>query len=315
MNSKLFRLSFGRAHFGYGALSASGIGLRADTLCSALALEALKGGGEPRLDSFIYSIAQGTLRFTDAFPYVSDQYLLPKPLVRIVSTESDSSAKKLAKQISYLPADSLDSFVAAKLGKDDLARLATLQGQLGRHETHTKVATSRTQDDPEPYRVGVFSFAPNAGLWLDASGTDGELDELSQVLAALALGGIGGRRTSGLGRFELAVRDLPAGLAGRMGGEPGARNALLSCAYPTDQELDAVLQGATYGLVKRSGFVASATYADSPLRKRDLHKFAAGSVFTSPFDGVLADVGMGGAHPVYSYAKAFWLRLEGDAHE
>ena len=69
------------------------------------------------------------------------------------------------------------------------------------------------------------------------------------------------------------------------------------------------LAGATYRLVRRGGFVASATYAGSPLRKRDIYKLAAGSVFTTAFDGVLADVANGGAHPVYSYAKPIFLRL------
>ncbi|MBZ4288377.1 type III-A CRISPR-associated RAMP protein Csm4, partial [Mycobacterium tuberculosis] len=107
---------------------------------------------------------------------------------------------------------------------------------------------------------------------------------------------LGGERTSGFGAFNLTESEAPAALTPTV---DAASLMTLTTSLPTDDELEAALAGATYRLVKRSGFVASSTYADMPLRKRDIYKFAAGSVFSRPFQGGILDVSLGGNHPVY----------------
>jgi CRISPR-associated protein Csm4 len=127
-----------------------------------------------------------------------------------------------------------------------------------------------------------------------------------------SLPAIGGERTSGYGSFTLSQVDagqLPR-LVGAGDASLAARFMSLTTALPSDAELDAALAGATYRLVRRSGFVASATYADTPLRKRDIYKLAAGSMFTSRFTGLVADVSNEGAHPVWSYAKPLFLPIQ-----
>ena len=85
------------------------------------------------------------------------------------------------------------------------------------------------------------------------------------------------------------------------------RTMLLSGALPQDQELDAVLEKASYGLEKRSGFVSSENYADEQQKKNDLYLLKAGSCFETQFEGDIYDVGCGGSHPVYRYAKALFV--------
>ena len=82
---------------------------------------------------------------------------------------------------------------------------------------------------------------------------------------------------------------------------------LLSGALPQDQELDTVLEKASYGLEKRSGFVSSENYADEQQKKNDLYLLKAGSCFETQFEGDIYDVGCGGSHPVYRYAKALFV--------
>ena len=84
---------------------------------------------------------------------------------------------------------------------------------------------------------------------------------------------------------------------------------LLSSALPKQEELNQALEGANYLLQKRSGFVSSVTYADEQRKKRDLYTMQAGSCFQHPFQGDIYDVGRGGAHPVYRYAKALFLEV------
>ncbi len=76
MNSRLFRFDFDRTHFGDHGLESSTISCPADTLYSALCVEALRMGGQQLLGELV---ACSTLRLTDLLPYVGPDYLVPKP--------------------------------------------------------------------------------------------------------------------------------------------------------------------------------------------------------------------------------------------
>lgn len=84
---------------------------------------------------------------------------------------------------------------------------------------------------------------------------------------------------------------------------------LLSTALPKNGELEAALDGATYLLERRSGFVASDRYADEWRKKRDLYVFASGSCFVNRFNGDVIDVSDGGGHGVYRYAKPVFIGI------
>ncbi len=86
MNSRLFRFDFDRTHFGDHGLESSTISCPADTLYSALCVEALRMGGQQLLGELV---ACSTLRLTDLLPYVGPDYLVPKPLH---SVRSDGSS-------------------------------------------------------------------------------------------------------------------------------------------------------------------------------------------------------------------------------
>lgn len=83
----------------------------------------------------------------------------------------------------------------------------------------------------------------------------------------------------------------------------------LSNALPTDDEIPSVLANASYRLLKRSGFVSSPTYAKEQRKHRDLYVFSAGSCFKTKFFGDIYDVSMNGNHPVYRYAKPFFVEV------
>jgi CRISPR-associated protein Csm4 len=297
VNSRLFKFDFDRVHFGDAGLESSTIGCAADTLYSALCITALRMGGQDLLDELA---AAATLRLSDLMPYVGECYLVAKPL-HAVQTENSSVQKKAAKKVGFVPVDQLGDFLA---GRADLEELAALQARIGVHAVAAKASIHNGGDDAEPYRVGYFKFADHAGLWLLATGSDPELKLLTTVFDGM--GALGGERTAGYGTFTLTEATPPPELtASSVEGSV----MTLTTALPADDELDAVLTGATYRLVKRSGFIASSSYAETPRRRRDLYKLAAGSVFTRPFDGVIADVGGGGTHPVYSYARPLFLAL------
>ena len=296
-SSRLFKFDFDRVHFGEAGLESSTIGCAADTLYSALCITALRMGGQGLLDELV---AAATLRLSDLMPYIGARYLVAKPLYA-VQAESSSVQKKAAKKVGFIPVDQLGDFLA---GRADLEELAALQARIGVHAVAAKASIHTGGDDAEPYRVGYFQFAADAGLWLLATGSDPEMDLLANVLDGVSA--LGGERTAGYGTFTLTEATPPPELTTSSAAESFMT---LTTALPADDELDQVLSGATYRLVLRSGFIASSGYAETARRKRDLYKLAAGSVFTRTFDGVIADVGSGGAHPVYSFARPLFLAL------
>lgn len=69
----------------------AGISFCADTLFSALYMEAMKLGAA---EEFYTQAQAGKLLFSDAFPYIGDQYLLPKPMLYVEPKEKGNSVDK-----------------------------------------------------------------------------------------------------------------------------------------------------------------------------------------------------------------------------
>lgn len=308
MNMRMVKLRFlGPVHFGRGRLSDSHLACDAATLFSALYIEALKLGVQ---DALLEAARTGELLLSDAFPYAGNTLYLPKPMVQInpavaVSQNPDdenSRARKAAKKLDYIPTDELDAFLNGSF--DPIKALAEFH--VGVSGVQTKVNLQR-EDTPEalPYHVGGFLFAPGAGLYFL---TEGSFD-IAPILDQLAFAGLGGKRTSGYGRFEYEISDYR--LATGLIPDSNGRHMLLATAAPTTGELsDSLLQDARYRLVKRGGFVQSVTHSDTTQKKQELYAFAAGSVFSREFMGDVFDVNATtDAHPVYRYARAMWLEV------
>ncbi|WP_240624918.1 type III-A CRISPR-associated RAMP protein Csm4 [Staphylococcus debuckii] len=76
-----------------------------------------------------------------------------------------------------------------------------------------------------------------------------------------------------------------------------------------ENNLKTILENARYLLKKKSGFIQSADFTNTLVKKKDFYSFSAGSVFKHPFSGAIFDVGENGKHPVYRYAKAMWIEV------
>lgn len=299
------KLTFrGPVHFGGGRLSGSECTCDASTLFSALYIEALRCGCA---DGLLEAVESGELVISDAFPFIDERFYVPKPMVEVGrenrGLESrDSRARKANKALKFIPSDKLRDYLNGAFNFiEELDRFET-----GASFLRTKVNLLReSSDDAEPYHVGGYRFAKGCGIYFLARGSY----SLTPLLESLSYSGIGGKRSVGYGRFSFDVIDgVPFSLAGV---ESGKRAMLLSSSLPCEDELDdGLLKGARYRLVRKSGFVQSATYAPSPRKKRDMWLFAPGSVFSRCFEGGVFDVNAtAGAHPVYRYARAMWMEV------
>lgn len=314
MKTNIVKLFFkGSVHFGDGRLSGGVCSCDAGTLFSALYMEALREGVA---DGFLEAARTGELSMSDAFPFIDDTLYIPKPMMRLsgeaasrekLEEEGDSRVRKASKKLEYIPSERLGGYLSGDFDAiDELGRF-----EIGSKTLATKVSLHQRElgEDAKPYHVGGFSFAENAGLYFVLKG---DALEFAVLLEQLSYSGLGGKRSSGYGRFTFRVDECKLPICDSF--EPcgsGRRFMLLSTCTPSPSELtDDLLAGARYRLVRKGGFVQSSAYSESFQKKRDMYLFAAGSVFEQRFAGDVFDVSDAhGSHPVYRYARAMWMEV------
>ncbi len=310
MNYEIFKLRFDTGvHLGRGKLSDADATIMADTLFSALCQEALMLYGEDGIQKIAELVRQGELLLSDAMPVYHDAYYIPKPMLRIEGERTgDSSQKKEFKKLKYIRITSLPDYLRGTLNPEEERRSME---NFGKAEIRTMASATEGQDT-KPFPVGVFNYGDGWGLYfILAYGQKETKNFAEELLMSLELSGIGGKRSAGLGKFTLGKVKMPGEFAARLNtGNENANHMTLSVSMAEDAELDNALSGASYSMVKRSGFVASYTYAESFRRKEDFYMFGAGSTFRHPFGGTLRDVSSGGSHPVYRYGKPLFLEVE-----
>ncbi|MCD8180964.1 MAG: type III-A CRISPR-associated RAMP protein Csm4 [Firmicutes bacterium] len=308
MRYKVYKLTFTSGiHIGNGTLPSSAAAIHADTLFSAMCIEALNIGGEELLDELVSNAKENRLRISDALPYIADTLYLPKPMCRAEKSAEDPALKKEFKKMTYIPSGKMREYLAGELDPIAVNRELAL---LGKGSLYQKVSIKEDADN-ELYTIGVYEFNKDCGLYVIIGFEDEETDWLiGDIFDALQYSGLGGKRTSGFGRFSAGVRALDSDLERALTCS-GDRYMSLSVSMAKTDELESLLekQETAYTLIKRGGFVQSASYSDKPLKKRDLYMFAPGAVFGSAFDGDVFDVAKDGAHAVYRYAKPMLMSI------
>lgn len=310
MSERVVKLAFrSPVHFGNGRLADGAYVCDAATIFSALYIEALRMGCAGEL---LEAAKEGELCLSDAHPYIGDTLYVPKPVGQVDPlalssdglTERDPRARKAAKKLTHLPLSRLSDYKDGRLDcAGELERFT-----LGVSSLRTNVNLSRKHgQDAEPYHVGSFSFAPDAGLYVIIRGSY----DVMPIFDQLGYSGIGGKRSSGYGRFDCQVTETEDVRILSDSGSGEVPLMLLSSAAPAFCELDNdLLEGAGYRLIRKGGFVQSVTHSKTPQKKRDLYVFAAGSVFRHAFEGDVFDVNATpGSHAVYRYARAMWMEV------
>lgn len=322
MNYFLIRLSFDTAvHFGSAGSSSSLFDsedhICADTLFSALCHTALDIEGENAVSELCELAKNGQLLFSDTMPWCGDDLYIPKPLiVSDIKKEIPTVQKKANKKMKWLPIRAFSDYFNWING-DVTFDARAYRSNFGVKNDVVKAAVSDGKD-AVPYQIGLFNFFDNCGLYfIYAVETTEQAQWINKLTNCLGLTGVGGKVSSGYGKFhieeniELTSTDnnqlqwLYSALI-----KENSSNILLTTALPTEDEIELSMENAKYRMVRRSGFVASDTYAEVPNKKSSQYFFQAGSVFASRFKGALYSVGIGGNHPVYRYSKPLFLGVE-----
>lgn len=286
---------------GGGSLTGARMTFRADTLFSAL-FRALLATGEA--EALLDAVRGGTLTFSDALPRRGNDLFLPRPVGIFTRPDSpnaeDPSQRKLLKKIEYIPMDSLPEYLAGRANLPELHE----QNRFGKRFEVTRV-NIRDGEQPLPYRVGGFRFDKDCGLHLVASGSEDALALFERGMTALSADGLGGKTSSGWGKFRAAMEPAPANWVKALDDADAPRQMLLCTALPDADELSDALTDACYTIARRGGFAFSEQA--SPLKKRTVWLLSAGSTFARRFRGSLLDVGVGMPHPVWRYAKGMFM--------
>lgn len=295
--------------FGSGRLDTAEMTFCADRLFSALCIEALKKGGDEYLEKLCKAARAGEFLLSDGLPYIGDIYYIPKPVMHIEHSrdESSSTLKKAFKKLSYIPVDKIGEYFSGDIDPEAENEKFKDIGSFGKRYL---VSVRNGEEDSQPYRVGDFRFKENCGLYVILGcGNDDLYYEISELIESLGYSGIGGKTSSGMGKFSVKAKKVPEVLLKAFEGGHD-KYVSLSVCMAKNEELEDILKNAGYVMLKRSGFINSSTYADSFQKKSDFYCFAAGACFEKRFEGDVFDVSRGGAHPVWRYAKPLFMGVD-----
>ena len=301
MEYYIFKMNFVTAlHVGSRYLFDANMVLQADTLFSALCHEALKKG-HSKLEELVKKAKNEEFVISDAMPFIEDEIYIPKPLIQIEDKNGDESSLKAFKKLKFISLTMFDEYMAGNLEPEtELSILA----ELGVEDTRTNVGL---REDSGPYHLGTYSFNDKSGLYVIV-GYKGDISYVEDLFKSLGISGLGGKRSWGYGRFDYSVckdENINRLLMGE-----SEKYMTLSLSMARKEELPLALENARYLITKRSGFVYSSDYSDSPRKKKDLYAFVAGSCFENKFKGDIFDVSLGGRHAVYRYAKPMFMGVE-----
>lgn len=328
MSYVIYPLAFDTAvHFAAagrgGRLDEVGTEYGADTLFSALCAELAAAGEMDALTRLHARVTARELLFSDLLPWRMNaagetEFYVSRPVLRIAGTQeqadyadacSRATERKKQKSMKYLRASQMADYVTAMRTGAPFSSVAEFGTASLRPRVNTREA------EPLPYHVGQFDFHGDAGLYLIASVRHAEdADFLRDLLAWLGLSGLGGKRTSGFGKFHMAEDELVLDADG-IYADDAALYALLHASdapwqmtiapvVPTVEELPQVKEGA-YRLRRAGGFLTAPRHAAA--KKNSIHLIDAGSCLRERISGSLALLCECDGHPVWRYGFGLYL--------
>lgn len=313
---------FGQAGRG-GRLEQAGMEYPADVLFSALCSELAAAEEEESLEMLFARVKAQAILFSDLLPWCRGedgemQFFVPRPLLRETFGRQEegnygevcrlASERKKRKRLKYIRASRMEAYVeAAKDGTPfaDAADFGTLS---------LRQRVNCRGEEPLPYYVGQFDFRADAGLYLLLYVQE-ERDAawMQAILQWLGCAGIGGKRSSGYGKFRLADDALfldeegmytdDAALYAMLEAKDAPWQMALSSVLPEEASLSLV-QAGQYRLRRSGGFITAP--CREAQKKASVHLLDAGSCFPGRPEGTLTNLGDCDGHAVWRYGLGLY---------
>lgn len=179
------------------------------------------------------------------------------------------------------------------------------------------------EEKPLPYYVGSYVFSKHSGLYFILGVEhEEEFALIKDLLLSLGYSGIGGKRSSGYGKFELAddelelfddggVYDDDTAIALMLYNEKSKYQMCLAPVCPCVDEIAVVKQGG-YKLIKRGGFIASSAAKDN-IKRNSIYMLQEGSCFPERLRGQMLQQTVDGlAHDIYRDGIGMFVGLKNE---
>lgn len=309
MKYTIYKLNFKKGiRIGKNKLSETKTTFTADLIFSGI-LNEISKYDEKLLEQVVESTKNGELLFSDSFPFIKDELMLPKPMISIGNEDGDSKEKKKYKRIDFIPLSLWDQFLE---GKTDPDKIIKYNERIGSKQLDTKIEYQETGKH-NIYNMEYFRFNKDSGLYFILGYKDEDLYyEIDESLYNLSFTGIGGKKSIGLGRFEMINEDLPKELNNIINTKKS--NMLITTSMAGEDELENVLNNnSSYSLSRKGGYTYSESKkgrSEDDYKKDTLYFFNSGSIFDERFEGELFRIDNGFIHPIYRYAKPLWLEVK-----
>lgn len=205
----------------------------ADTFFSALVTETAALDGE-LCSRFIEAVQKGGLLFSDFLPYYSgaeEELYVPVPYnckEKVNPLDLQLSFKELCLQYEALRDHENMAYIRVSGIYDYLHPYESTAKEQEKHDFGWSGVQRRLdfRNGGRAYYVSNYTFAEGAGLYCIVGLDDGTLLEgLVKAVELLGLGGIGGRRSTGFGKFVL--KGAPQLLSEDCSGDAGMLKVLL----------------------------------------------------------------------------------------
>ena len=320
MEYKLYKLKFNTpVHFGSDkigtSLEESDFICHSDTFFSALCLEYIKLNGADDLNYFIKPFYDGEILISSLLPYKNKDLYIPKPSIVVERDNKkddetlSSSNKKKMKKLGFVKISDLDNYLKSIKGENDFEFDGNNYNKFSEEYLFQKV--SLREENNRLYTVGVHSFYDKCGLYfILAYNNRSSLDIFEKILKSLSYSGIGGKRSSGYGNFDIIEDDNILYINESLF-KDSKYKMILSLYSPKRDEFDNIdFASSFYSLIKRDGFIYSVNYNDTLLKRKSLCMFKEGSCFVGEIKGDIKDVSDNGNHKVYRYGKALYIGID-----
>lgn len=352
MKYLLYKLKFVTpVHFGDtssgGGLEKVKIGCGADTLFSALCNEIAALEGNDAVEEFLKAAKDDKIVFSDLYPYCDinneTQLLVPKPVLTIVGSEKtvdslenvkkEREKSKKFKKMKYIRISEMQNYLEAiQEGK-------TFESEVEKNWVVNQVERVNMRgEEPLPYLVGAVSYlsqekvgakAIDTGLYFVLGVEDDysseAIDKFTSLLEMLGYSGIGGKRSSGYGKFEInedpfEMQD-PKDLEGYAPDkdylalnkgiidEKSSVQMSISTFLPGKDEIKAVGKG-EYKIIEKSGFINDIE-TNTVVKRSSVYMIEAGACFKNRIKGEIAEFKVDNlSHSVYRYGKPLFMGLK-----
>ncbi|WP_455266256.1 type III-A CRISPR-associated RAMP protein Csm4 [Phascolarctobacterium sp.] len=323
-------------HFGDAAnggfLDKIAMSCSADTLFAALCNEAALQG-EAVVQQFVEKVSEKKIAFSSLMPYFRTEdedihFYLPKPLLtNEVNKQASKSFQEMKQLATKLKKQKKTSFIrASQIPQLLQSRKNGVAPELQVDEFAVPFVSGRVNlrdEKPQPYYVGSYVFADNAGLYLLCSVEDDtDVDFVENLLISLGASGIGGKRSSGYGKFALAddrwelcddggIYDDDSAIALMLFATDSSLQMCVAPLCPQQEDVLSVKAGA-YRLVKRGGFISSPELGEN-VKRDSIYMLAEGSCFSKRLEGRMLEQSIAGlSHRVYRNGLGMFLGLRDD---